>query len=108
MSDDKGAQSEKAEVQTGGGAIPPEAVASKVIWNDRDMESTYANVSNVATTSDEIMMLFGTSQAWNSTQKDVLVNLSHRMIMTPSAAKRFQIVLTRTLEEYEKKFGKVD
>lgn len=96
------------EVYAADGAIPPEAVSSKVIWSDREMSSTYSNVSNVATTSDEVMLLFGTSQAWNSTQKDVVVNLSHRIIMTPSAAKRFQIVLSRTLEEYEKKFGKLE
>ena len=94
-----------SEVKTSEGAMPPEAGASKIIWNDSEMVSKYANVSNVATTSDEIMLLFGTSTAWNSAQKDVMVNLSDRIIMTPSAAKRFQQVLTKTLEEYEKKFG---
>ncbi|NVK17781.1 MAG: DUF3467 domain-containing protein [Methylocystaceae bacterium] len=96
------------DVKAGEGAVPPEAVASKIIWNDSNMTSKYANVSNVATTSDEVMFLFGTSTAWNSAQKDVVVNLSDRIIMTPSAAKRFQQVLTRTLEEYEKKFGQLD
>lgn len=105
MSADKDVKEVTEEVQVAEGAVPPDTVASKVIWNDRNMVSTYTNVSNVATTSDEIMLLFGTSQAWNSTQKEVVVDLSHRMIMTPTAAKRFQIILTRTLEEYDKKFG---
>lgn len=98
-------QDDKAQLETAEGAVPPEAGTAKIIWNDSQMTSKYANVSNVATTSDEVMFLFGTSQAWNSAQKDVLVNLSDRIILTPSAAKRFHTVLTRTLEEYEKKFG---
>jgi len=95
-----------AAVETGKGAVAPEAVAAKIIWNDRDMHSAYANVTNVASTADEIMLLFGTSQTWNSAQKDILVNLTHRIVMTPAAARRFQVLLTRTLEEHDKRFGK--
>lgn len=98
-------EDQTADVNTADGAVPPEAGTSKIIWNDSNMTSKYANVSNVATTSDEVMFLFGTSTAWNSAQKDVMVNLSDRIIMTPTAAKRFQKVLTKTLEDYEKKFG---
>lgn len=85
------------------GVENPDAVAGKIIWDDRNMKSEYANIANVATTSDEIMLLFGTSQAWNNAQKDVLVSLSERIIMTPATAKRFHAVLTKTLEEFEKK-----
>lgn len=94
------------EVSTGQGAAPQEATGNKIIWNDREMQSSYANVSNVATTSDEVMLLFGTSQTWNSAQKDIMVKLTHRIVMTPAAARRFQALLTRSLEEYDKKFGK--
>lgn len=85
------------------GVENPEETAGKIVWDDRSMRSEYANIANVATTSDEIMLLFGTSQAWNNAQKDVLVNLSNRIIMTPATAKRFMAVLSRTLEEFEKK-----
>lgn len=79
--------------------------AGKIIWNDKEMVSTYANVCNVAASQDEIMLLFGTSEAWNSAQKNVLVNLKQRILMTPSSAKRFAELLNRTLEEYDKKKG---
>ena len=75
----------------------------KIFWNDREMNSSYANVANVATTSDEIMFLFGTSEAWNSAQKDVHVNLKQRVIMTPATAKRFQALLNKTLDEFDKR-----
>lgn len=77
----------------------------KILWNDQDMKSSYANVVNVATTADEFMFLFGTNEAWNNVQKDIRVNLHERIIMTPSAAKRLQLLLNKTMEEYEKKTG---
>lgn len=71
-------------------------------WDDKDMQTNYANVSNVAVTQDEVMMLFGTSQVWNNSQDEIDVSLSNRVIMTHSAAKRFLLLLTKTLSDYEK------
>ncbi|MDX1320005.1 MAG: DUF3467 domain-containing protein [Oceanospirillum sp.] len=71
-------------------------------WDDKDMQTSYANVSNVAVTQDEVMMLFGTSQVWNNSQDEIDVSLSNRVIMTHSAAKRFLLLLTKTLSDYEK------
>lgn len=78
----------------------PESPAIK--WDDKDMQTSYANVSNVAVTQDEVMMLFGTSQVWNNSQDEIDVSLSNRVIMTHSAAKRFLLLLTKTLSDYEK------
>lgn len=75
----------------------------KIIWNDRNMVSTYSNVCNIAATSDEFMFLFGTSEAWNSAQKNIVVNLNQRIILTPNSARKFHELLTKTLEEHDKK-----
>ena len=75
----------------------------KIIWNDQEMNSSYSNVCNVAANTDEIMLLFGESEAWNSAQKDVMVKLKQRVIMTPTTAKRFAALLNKTLEDHEKK-----
>jgi len=83
--------------------IKTTAQAGKIVWNDREMVSTYSNVCNIAASNDEFMFLFGTSEAWNSAQKNVLVNLKQRIIMTPSSAKKFHELLTKTIEEYDKK-----
>ena len=77
----------------------------KIIWDDKEMQSSYANVVNVATTADEFMFLFGTNEAWNNAQKDVRVRLHERILMTPAAAKRLQLLLNKTMEEWEKKQG---
>ena len=84
---------------------PETAQAGKIIWNDKEMSSTYSNVCNVAASQDEFMLLFGESEAWNSAQKDVMVKLKQRIIMTPSTAKRFAQLLNKTIEEHEKKKG---
>ncbi len=36
---------------------------TKITWDDSKMRSVNANVANVATTREEVMLLFGTSQA---------------------------------------------
>jgi uncharacterized protein DUF3467 len=92
----------KAADASQGGSIVPESSAGKIIWNDREMRSSYANVINVATSNDEVMLLFGTSETWNNAQKDVMVKLNERVIMTPATARRFQKLLTQRLDEFEK------
>lgn len=74
----------------------------EIKWDDAEMDTSYANVSNVAVTQDEVMMLFGTSKIWNNTQDEIDVSLSNRVIMTHSAAKRFLLLLTKTLSDFEK------
>jgi hypothetical protein len=81
---------------------------TKVTWDDRQMRSVYANVANVATTREEVMLLFGTSQAWTNQAEEVTVALSDRLIMNPFAAKRLLVLLARTLQEYEKNYGSLD
>ncbi len=81
---------------------------TKVTWDDRQMRSAYANVANVATTREEVMLLFGTSQAWTNHAEEVTVALTDRLIMNPFAAKRLLVLLARTLQEYEKNYGSLD
>jgi uncharacterized protein DUF3467 len=78
---------------------------TKVNWDDSKMRSTYANVCNVATTREEVMLLFGTSQNWTNASEEISVELLERVIMNPFAAKRLLLLLAKTIEEYEKQHG---
>jgi hypothetical protein len=80
----------------------------KIVWDDSNMSSSYCNVSNVAGGREEIVLLFGMNQAWHSGQKEVKVQLSDRMVMSPFAAKRLSILLNNVLADYEKRYGKLD
>src|SRR3954470_893486 len=77
----------------------------KVKWDDKNMKSSYANVCNVTSTREEVVMLFGMHQAWQSGQKEVTVQLNDRIVLSPFAAKRLATLLNNVLTEYEKRYG---
>ena len=80
----------------------------RVIWNDADMASTFANVVNVLNTREEFTLLFGTNRTWNMTDGgDVTVDLSNRIVLTPYAAKRLMALLQARVDDYEKRYGKM-
>ena len=77
-------------------------------WDDSKMRSVYANVCNVSSTREEVTLLFGTNQAWRSGQKEVGIELTDRVIVSPFAAKRLSVLLSGVVAEYEKRFGTLD
>jgi hypothetical protein len=78
--------------------------APQVKWDDSAMRTSYANVCNVASTREEVTLLFGTNQTWHSGQ-EVSVRLSDRIILSPFAAKRLAMLVGGVVAEYEKRFG---
>jgi hypothetical protein len=78
---------------------------TKIKWDDAQMKSSYANVCNVTSTREEVVMLFGINQAWNRGQKEVTIQLTDRIIISPYAAKRLVALLDGVVKEYEKRFG---
>ena len=78
---------------------------TKLKWDDSNMKSSYANVCNVTSTREEVVMLFGVNQAWNRGQKEVTIQLTDRIIISPYAAKRMSMLLQGVVTEYEKRFG---
>lgn len=79
----------------------------QILWDDSKMQTTYANVCNVLGTREEIMLLFGANQAWQSDQKEVKVMLSNRIVLNPYAAKRLMTMLEMGLREYETRYGEL-
>ena len=84
-----------------------ENAATKIRWDDSNMRSTYANVCNVASTREEVTLLFGTNQTWHTGQKELTVDLSDRLILNPYAAKRLSLLLNNVISEYESRFGEI-
>ena len=78
---------------------------TKIKWDDSSMKSSYANVCNVTSTREEVVMLFGMNQAWNRGQKEVTIQLTDRIVISPYAAKRLNMLLQGVVAEYEKRFG---
>ena len=80
----------------------------RVQWDSSNMTSAYANVCNVSSTREELTLLFGTNQTWDSADSEVTVQLNNRIVLNPYAAKRLSILLGNVVKEYEKRFGKLD
>jgi hypothetical protein len=81
------------------------AEGTRIKWDDSNMRSSYANVCNVTSTREEVVMLFGMNQAWNRGQKEVTIQLSDRVVISPYAAKRLATLLDGVVKEYENRFG---
>jgi hypothetical protein len=100
----------KEQVQSGattveGGVKTTTVGKTRVHWDDSSMRSCYANIFNVATTREEVMLLFGTSRAWTQVTDELTVDLAERVILNPMAAKRLMIMLQRSIEEYERNYA---
>jgi hypothetical protein len=85
--------------------LRPDLASMKIKWDDSNMKSSYANVCNVTSTREEVVMLFGMNQAWNRGQKEVTIQLTDRIVISPYAAKRLSMLLGNVVNEYEKRFG---
>jgi hypothetical protein len=86
-----------------------QATAPKVKWDDANMKTAYANVVNAASTREEVTLFFGTNQTWNvADAKELVIQLSDRIVLSPFAAKRLWILLGGVLNEYEKRHGKLE
>jgi hypothetical protein len=72
------------------------------------MRSVYANVYDVAGTRVGVVLLFGMIQAWHAGQKEVTVELSDRIAVSPSAAKRLAVLLKNVMRDYEFRFGALE
>ncbi len=79
----------------------------KIRWDDSNMKSSYANVCNVSSTREEVVLLFGMNQAWQAGQKEVTVHLTDRVILSPYSAKRLVALLSNVMKEYETRFGQL-
>ena len=79
-----------------------------VKWDTSQMSSAYANVCNVNSTREEVVLMFGTNERWNPEAAELTVKLSHRLIMSPYAAKRLHLLLGNIMQQYEQRFGALD
>lgn len=97
-----------AAAQAAAGAQAGAPAQARIVWDDTNMRSVYANVANVAGTREEIVILFGMNQAWHAGQKDIKIQLMDRIVMSPFAAKRLSMLLNQVLQDYENRYGQLE
>lgn len=87
---------------------PDKETPTRVIWDDSQMATSFANVINVFSSREEFTFLFGTNQTWTmSESRELTVRLSNRIVLTPYAAKRLQALLTARIADYEQRFTRL-
>jgi hypothetical protein len=94
------------EISKGSGTDPG-AGQTRVIWDDSNMRSVYANATNVAGGREEIVLLFGMNQAWHAGQKEIRIQLSDRVILSPLPPSGCH-PLNNVLKDYESRYGLLD
>lgn len=87
---------------------PKQDGAIRIRWDDANLKTSYANVCNVSSTREEVTILFGTNQTWQTGQNELVVQLTDRVILNAYAAKRLSILLNRIVADYEARFGTLD
>src|SRR5678809_1651713 len=83
----------------------PKQQGLQVKWDDTNMKSAYANVCNAMSTREEVVLMFGVNQAWHAGQKEVTIQLTDRIILSPHAAKRLSLLLGNLVKQHEDRFG---
>ena len=97
VTDPKTTEQPTQKATTSGGA--------KVRWNTSNLKSSYANVCTMTSTREEVVLNFGINEAWERSQKEMQVELSDRIILSPFAAQRLLDMLGKLMKEYEGRYG---
>ena len=83
----------------------PTNATPTVQFDISNLQSAYANVCNVSSTREEMVLAFGVNNVWERGQANIQVQMTNRIVLNPYAAKRLATVLNRVVTEYELKFG---
>ena len=81
---------------------------AKIRYNIAELKNAYANVFNVTSTQEEVVLNFGINQEWErGQQKELEIKLTNRIILNPFVAKRLSIMLSKLCGDYERKYGEL-
>ena len=90
-------------------AAPNKPTAGPTVrFDDSEVMNTYANVCNVSSSREEVVLVFGLNNAWERDVSEVRVKLNSRVILSAFAAKRLSLLLNRVVQQYEARFGAMD
>ncbi|MGM4883097.1 DUF3467 domain-containing protein [Rhizobium sp. 62_C5_N11_2] len=50
---------------------------------------------------------FGTNHNWDRPRRDLEIELHHRIVLSPFAAKRLRDLMTKLIDEHERRYGEL-
>jgi len=83
----------------------PKKVQSKVRWDSSTAGSNYANVFQLSANRGEIILSFGTKRIRDPETDELVLEVSDRVVLSPSTAKRLLAMLTHAVRDYEWEHG---
>ena len=85
---------------------PPGARTPPVKWDTTNLKSSYANFCNANSTREEMVLNFGINKTWERGPAEALdIELNHRIVLSPFAAKRLTELMQQLMKEYETRYG---
>jgi hypothetical protein len=98
--------------KAGGRGSPGDKKAPQQVLKFRtdSLKSSYCNMCNATSTREEVVLNFGLNQDWDqpgATPGELEVELLHRIVLSPFAAKRLSGALVQLVADYEKRYGKL-
>lgn len=76
-----------------------------VKWTVDHLKSSYVNFANANSTQEEVVLNFGMNNNWDRMANEVQIELTHRVVMSPFAAKRLAELLGKLVSQYEGRYG---
>ena len=98
----------ESQAETAASAAMKPATGPVVKFDDAGITNAYANVCNVSSSREEVVLVFGMNNAWERDASEVRVKLNSRVILSPFAAKRLALLLDSVVKQYEARFGVMD
>lgn len=71
---------------------------SRMVWGDSNLQKVGIDATKLIEGLEEIVLLFGMSQSRQPGEKEIKVQLSDRIVLSPFSAKRLSILLNNVLQ----------
>lgn len=71
------------------------------------LKSSYCNVVSGNSTREEVVLSFGVNQDWDMGPQPREIQLHHRIILSPGAAKRLLDLMSKLVHDHEARHGEL-
>jgi hypothetical protein len=86
---------------------PPPPPQPSIKVDASSLKSSYCNVVSGNSTREEVVLSFGVNQDWDMGPRPQEIQLHHRIILSPGAAKRLLDLVTKLVRDHEARYGEL-
>jgi hypothetical protein len=108
MSQNKDAAAQEAESQPAKENAAPGGQQGGIRVDTSSLKSSYCNVVSGNSTREEVVLSFGVNQDWDLAPQPREIQLHHRIILSPGAAKRLLDLMTKLVRDHEARHGVIN